>query len=296
MGVAEDHYPEPKLVADSFGRVAKEYDKYAVVQSAVLQRLLERLDPIKLECATIVDLGSGTGAASKSLKKRFKKAKVINVDLSIGMLKHSKRRGLMCSYRVAYANADAHFMPFVDDSVELVFTNLMLQWCRGIDQVFGEIKRVLKPGGLLVFSTFGPDTLKEIKQSWQKVDAGVHVNAFYDMHDLGGMVAQAGLSDMVLDTDLLTVYYQDVKSFMKELKKIGACNRLGVRRKTLTGKKRMLNMIEAYEEYRDDQGLPVSYEVVYGHAWNLARAANVAGEVEIPLRDLTSKLHKSAIK
>lgn len=245
------------------------YESSAILQRNVCKELLQRLDLTNIKPSVILDVGCGTGWGTQDLLKKYKKAKVLSLDLSPEMLKQTKSKGgwlrkptLIC--------ADAEDIPLQDESVDLIFSSLMLQWC-DYKKVFAEFKRLLKPDGLLMFSTFGPDTLKELKKSWEQVDSHAHVNDFTDMHDLGDELIQAGLAEPVMDMDLLTLTYQDVKSVMVDLKAIGANTILKNQKKAvekgLVTPGKFKRVITHYEKYRKNGVIPASYEIVYGHAW-----------------------------
>jgi malonyl-CoA O-methyltransferase len=150
-----------------------------------------------------------------------------------------------------------------------VFSSLMLQWCHDLDAVFNRIRLVMRPGGLLLFSSLGPDTLAELRESWRAAgdDEVVHVNSFYDMHDVGDALIRSGFADPVMEAETLTLTYEQVFDLMRELKRVGANNINGGRRRSLTGPARMQRVVAAYEQWRRDGRLPATYEVVYGHAW-----------------------------
>lgn len=245
------------------------YESSAVLQRNVCKELLQRLDLTSLKPSVVLDAGCGTGWGTRDLLKKYKKAKIISLDLSPQMLRQTKSKGgwfrkpeLIC--------ADAEDIPLENESVDLVFSNLMLQWC-DYKKVFAEFKRVLKPEGLLMFSTFGPDTLKELKQSWAQVDDHAHVNDFTDMHDLGDELIYAGLAEPVMDMDLLTLTYKDVISVMNDLKAIGANTILKNQQQSaelgLVTPAKLKRVIAYYEQFRSQGIVPASYEVVYGHAW-----------------------------
>jgi malonyl-CoA O-methyltransferase len=171
----------------------------------------------------------------------------------------------------------------------MIFSNLTLQWCNDLDRVFEGFWRILKPGGLLMFSTFGPDTLKELRACWHKIDQFTHVNAFIDMHDVGDALMRHRFSEPVMDVERLTLTYQDIRTLMQDLKMLGAHNVTAGRRQTLTGKGRIQALTRAYESYRHDGVLPASYEVVYGHAWipaNKEQDLHSGYETRIPLSHL----------
>jgi malonyl-CoA O-methyltransferase len=180
-------------------------------------------------------------------------------------------------------------LPFKDASVDLIFSNLMLQWCDEPDATFAEVRRVLKPAGFFGFTTLGPDTLKELRTAWSQADGHQHVSRFLDMHDIGSALGRAGLVEPVLDVDRIQLTYPDSRSLMSDLKAIGAHNATAGRARGLTGKSRMKKMTDAYESFRRDGLLPATYEVVYGAAWGTAgRPASraIAGEVRIPLTSI----------
>ncbi len=289
----EDRYTIAKAhIRQSFDKSASRYDEVAVLQREVANRVLERLDLVKMEPKRILDLGCGTGLNSKALNKRYKKAQVLSLDLSPGMLKEArKHKGWLSKQR--FVCGDAESLPLADDSVDLIFSSLTIQWCSNLDRVFSECFRVLRPGGLLMFATLGPDTLHELRNSWKSVDGHNHVNAFIDMHDIGDAMIRARLADPVMDVETITMTYNEVMALMRDLKVLGAHNMTGGRSRHLTGKERLRAMTEAYESYRKDGLLPASYEVVYGHAWapeNKEKLQNGAdGVFHFPLEKLTGR-------
>jgi len=281
---------EKTRVANSFGRASGLYHSASQLQEGVANELFERLDLMTLVPARILDLGSGPGKAATKLVKRFRKARLIELDISFDMLAEAKRDTPRFFSRRSKLCNDAENLSLATSSVDLVFSNLMLQWCQDLDAAFKEIARVLKPGGLFIFSSFGPDTLVELRQSWAAVDDSVHVNAFIDMHDVGDALMRAQLENPVLETDLLLRSYESAWPLMRELKTLGAHNVNSGRRRTLTGKTKFNGMLAEYEKLRQAEGLPASYEVVYGHAW--APAAQLARRVD----EMTSTYPLSALR
>ena len=291
--------PQPtfdkRRVRASFDAAAEHYDDVAILQREIAQRILERLDLVKLQPDTILDIGAGTGIAAHALSKRYKKSRVIAFDLAPNMLKQARQRGSLLHKLMAkrgFICGDAEHLPFADNSVELIFSSSTLQWCSNLDHTFTELKRILKPGGLLMFSTFGPDTLKELRQSWQAADTNddenIHVHDFIDMHDIGDAMLRAGLADPVMDVENFTLTYPDAYQLMRELKTLGAHNVATDRRHSLTGKTRVKKMLAAYETLRSNGSLPATYEVVYGHAWAAELASNnsTSRDINIPLDQL----------
>lgn len=254
----------------AFEKAAASYDAAAVLQKEVAHRLVERMELMSMKPTSILDAGAGTGFISQLLSERYPKAKITALDLALNMLKQSRSKRTFkqrWNKQFHYVNAEVENLPFADASVELVISGLTFQWCQDLPKVFKEIRRVLAPGGLLLFSTFGPDTLKELRQSWASVDDMPHVNIFADMHNVGDALLQSGFADPVMDMEMLTVTYKDVKTVMQDLKQIGAHNVMHGRSQQITGKDKLKRMMQAYEEYRQDGLLPVSHEIVYGHAW-----------------------------
>lgn len=260
-------YLEKQHIRQSFDGAASQYDEAAVLQREVGQRLLERLALIRLVPKVLVDVGCGTGISTVALLKKYRKAQVIGLDIAPNMLAMTRKRTpwLRTLHCVC---GDAESLPLADASCDLLFSNLTLQWCGDLDQTFQEFRRILRPGGLLLFSTLGPDTLKELRQSWQAVDRYNHVNAFIDMHDVGDALVRAAFADPVMDMEVITLTYPDVFALMRDLKTLGAHNLSAGRSRNLTGKGRLRVLQTAYEEFRRVDGLlPATYEVVYGHAW-----------------------------
>ncbi len=283
----DEFFLAPAGVRRSFDKAARTYDSAAVVPTEIRNRLLERLDIVRLQPQTVLDLGAGTGHASKALKQRYRAAEIIALDLSPAMLVEANHRQswLRRFHRVA---ADAHRLPIKDASIELVFSNLMLEWCHDPDTVFQEIRRVLKPGGLLSFATLGPDTLRELRAAWREVDSYTRVHRFIDMHDLGDALMRAGLAEPVMDTERLTVTYPDVDALMRELVATGSSNVTQGRPRGLASKARLESLRRAIARVSKEGALPVSMEVVYGHAWagQLRRPKAAGGEIRIPVSSL----------
>lgn len=284
--------PDKRELRRAFDGAAPVYDEVAVLQREVGERLLERLELVLLQPQRVLDVGAGTGLATRALQKRYRKAEVLALDLAPGMLKAARRRGsfwrpLRCIC------ADAEALPLASNSVDLVFSNFTLQWVHDLDRAFNEFQRVLRPGGLLMFSSLGPDTLRELRQSWASVDDYTHVNAFIDMHDVGDALVRARFADPVLDVENFTLTYPRVGDLMRDLKRLGAHNVTAGRRRGLTTRAKLQAMQAAYERYRGGDGrLPATYEIVYGHAWapeTLPQRADASGAVKIPLSSLKRK-------
>lgn len=257
---------DKRRVRAAFERAAEHYDQFAVLQREVGERMLGRLDYMRLQPHVIGDVGAGTGLATAALAKRYRRAQVISIDLAHAMLQRARRRSPWFR-SVGFVGGDAEALPLADGSCDLLFSNLMLQWCNDLERVFAEFRRVLRPGGLLLFSTFGPDTLQELRQCWSRIDGHTHVSAFADMHDIGDALLRNRFADPVMDAEHFTLTYDNARTLMREIKAIGAHNATAGRARGLTGKGRLQALEHAYEDFRRDGALPASYEVVYGHGW-----------------------------
>ena len=263
---------DKKMMRRAFSRAAAGYDASAVLQREVCTRMLERLDFIRLKPARLLDAGSGTGWGGRQLAERYLDAEIISLDIAIGMLQNAKGRAswwqkLFGGRRQMAVCADVEALPLMSNSVEMVWSNLALQWCNDLPATFVELHRVLKSEGLAMFSTFGPDTLKELRQAFNGVDDKNHLNRFADMHDIGDMLVQAGFSEPVMDMEYITLTYDDVRGVLQDLKAIGAHNTTEGRGRGLMGKAAFGRLLANYEKLRRDGKLPATYEIVYGHAW-----------------------------
>ena len=251
--------PDKHQVAASFSRAAESYDSVAALQRAVGHELLVRL-PEPCAPARWLDLGSGTGYFSRALGERFADAEGVALDIAEGMLRHARPLAGARHFVVG----DAEHLPLRDESCDLLFSSLALQWCGDFSAVLREARRVLRPGGVLAFSSLCVGTLRELRDSWQAVDGFVHVNRFRRFEDYQGLCAASGLQVLSLHTHPQVLYYPDVRSLTHELKALGAHNLNPGRPGGLTGRARMLALLAAYERFRQPQGLPATYQVVYG--------------------------------
>ncbi|MEQ1593352.1 MAG: malonyl-ACP O-methyltransferase BioC [Thiobacillaceae bacterium] len=279
--MVEDFVLDHAEVQRAFDRAAASYDAHAVLQREVCDRLLERLDFMKLAPRQVLDVGAGTGYGLQHLRTRYADASLLALDLAPAML-HATRARLplpslpqrVLSHFTSNALAPTHLvcadmerLPLKANSVDLVWSSLALQWANDLEATLGGFHRTLAPGGLLMFATFGPDTLKELRSAFAHVDAAPHVNRFADLHDIGDMLVNAGFSSPVMEMEMLTLTYADLKALMHDLKGIGAHNAAAVRKRGLLGKSAWKKLEQAYEMHRIDGRLPATYEVIYGHAW-----------------------------
>ena len=264
----------------SFGRAADTYDAAAILQKQVRAEMLSRLDLVKINPQVILDAGCGTGAASHALQKRFAKSQVVSLDFALPMLQKTRSHdlGLLSQLKSLFGStkqsllcADIEALPLASASTGLIWSNLAIQWCNDLDAALQEFHRVLQPEGLLMFSTFGPDTLRELRIATNQNNVGesrrTSVSRFIDMHDIGDALVRAGFSAPVLDVERFTLTYDDVKSVMRDLKSIGAHNATDGRARGLLGRGFLQKLQENYEQFRSEGKLPATFEVVYGHAW-----------------------------
>lgn len=266
---------DKRAVRRSFERAAESYDAAAVLQHEICARMLERLALVKHTPRALLDAGSGTGNAIPALLTRYAGVPLVTLDLATAMLERGRQRlkwwqtlpGLRPP--LLPVCADLERLPLARESVGLVWSNLALQWVNELPRAFGEMLRVLEPGGLLMFSTFGPDTLKELSRAYLEAgaDARLHVNRFVDMHDIGDMLVAAGYADPVMDMETFTLTYADVRALMRDLKAIGAHNSMAERAPGLSPRALLRGVERSYEMRRRDGRLPATFEVIYGHAW-----------------------------
>ena len=253
----------------SFARAADTYDAAAVLQREIADRLLARLEVVRRRPRVILDIGCGTGYDLRRLAQRYPRARVLGLDIAETMTRRARRRaGLLrrLTGRSLCVCGDAERLPVATASVDMVVSNLALQWCDP-RLVFAEARRVLRPGGLIMFTTFGPDTLRELRAAWRAADNAAHVHTFIDMHDLGDMLMHAGFADPVMDMEAFTLTYADVRGVLRDIKQLGAHNAALARARGLTGKARFARFRAAYEACARDGKIPATYEAVYGHAW-----------------------------
>ena len=274
----------------AFERAARGYDAAAALQQEVAGRLLERLELTTIRPTRMLDLGCGTGGNLRALQRRYPQARLFACDLALNMLLAARRR-LGFWRRVPLACADALHLPFAAGAFDLIYCNLVLQWCDDLDRALVELRRTLAPHALLLFSSFGPDTLKELRAAWRVVDGFNHVNRFIDMHDVGDALIRAGFVEPVMDVERLTLTYTNVQALARDLKAVGAHNVTAGRPRGLGGRRRAANLASAYERFRRDGRLPATYEVVYGTAWTPAYLP--AGMLTPAERDAALHAHRA---
>jgi len=278
----EQALPNKRATRRAFDR-AKQFDTASFIHDAARDRLLERLGLVSFTPGVVVDLGCATGRGAAALAGLYAEARVVAVDASAGMLRATAaRRG----GGVAAVGGDAEQLPLRSHCVDLLFANLLLPWCRP-DVVFAEAARVLEPGGVVMFATLGPDSLAEIRRAFSSVDAGIHVHAAFDMHDLGDLAMRAGLAEPVLDVDRLTVTYAEPAILWRDLKAVAAANVAGGRRRALTGRDRWRRFERALAPVPGER-FAVTVELIFGQAFGAGptatrRRAGGATEIAVPV-------------
>lgn len=273
MNVLQNQNTTKDKIAHCFNQAANSYDNHAVLQQEIGDRCLERLEYIKINPQTILDLGAATGFLTQKIQQRYANASIVGIDLATALLSTAKQQ---TSSSIAYLGADMEQLPFIKNSFDFIFSNLSLQWCQDPKVTFKEVFRLLKPNGLFLFTTVGPDTLYELKESWRTIDPHYHhANQFLDMHHVGDGLLKTKFQDPVIDKEYFTLTYSHPKTLLKDLKATGTHAVLESTRNTLSGKNKLQAMYKAYEQFKNEDGLyPATYEIIYGHAWKPVENAN----------------------
>jgi len=274
--MAEDR---KQAVRRAFERAAADYDRFAFLQQEVARRLDEHLDEMKLSPEVILDAGCGTGFGVPLLRARFPQARLLALDLAHGMVAQARQRHAPPAGWRRWLSprstrhtplialcGDLEQLPLRQDGLDVVWSSLTLQWV-DLPRAFAEVNRVLKPGGLFLFATLGPDTLRELRAASEGLDGHAHVNRFIDMHDVGDALVRAGFANPVMEMEHITLTYADLKGVLLDIRGIGAQTVLAGRRSGLMGKQAWAALARNYEAFRREGRLPATYEVVYGHAW-----------------------------
>ena len=291
--VPDPGVPDLRAVRRHFARAAATYDGAAVLQKEVGARMAERLDVVKLSPASILDAGCGTGDAQAEFAVRFPAARYVGLDVAEPMLDAARAKAGLSRSALArifasfaggrgvveprFVCGDIAWLPFKTGAFDLVWSNLALQWVSDLPKALAEVDRVLAVDGLITFSTFGPDTLKELRAAFAVVDRHAHVSRFTDMHDIGDMLVGAGFADPVMHMEMVTLTYADAPAMMRDLKAIGATNATHARPRALMGRGRWERALAALEAMRRDGRIPATFEVIYGHAWKAASTRTIEG-------------------
>ena len=272
-----------KRIREDFTKAAKTYDSAAVIQEEICRRALERLQMLKLQAEVILDIGSGTGTSLNGLQTLFPNSQIIASDIALSMLQQNQKFLSICN--------DAERSAIKSASVDLIFSTSTFQWCEDLPQVLEECSRILKNDGALLFTTFGPDTLIELRKSWAQVDQFDHVHNFMDMHHISDILLSLQYTDPVVDREMIVVEYEKIQQLLRDLKATGSRSKFETQAKSsllgLTGKAKFQRVITAYESFRQKNGLlPASYEVIYGYARKSSLQTSTNGEIRIPVDNI----------
>jgi len=282
-----------------FDRRASRFGRHDAVVREVGRRLVERLDLIRLDPREIVDIGCGAGGERAALLARYPTAKWTGIDLSLAMLRPQpagllRRIAATAGFDVVRERvvASAEALPLADDRVDLLVSNLMLHWHPAPHEVFPEWLRVLRPGGLLLFSCFGPDTLKELRAACLQAGLPARPVPFVDLHDFGDMMVAAGLATPVMDAEVLKLTYPDARALLAEVRALGG-NPRDDRAAALPGGRRARALVEALDAQRGADGrVALSFEIAYGHAWKPMAAVRKGAPATVPLERLRASLRR----
>lgn len=275
---------DQSLLIQSFNRAAETYDHYNFLQKHVGQKLIAQLDFIKLQPKHILEIGCGTGFCTTLLREKYPQAQIIALDIAENMLRKAKRTYGDGESSTQYICADATHLPFAPTSFDLIFSNLTLQWLSPYQWIFKEWLRVVRPSGCLLLSTFGPNTLHELRTSWHGVDVHTHTNQFIDILTTGNDLMHSGWHHPVLDHEDITVRYEQLDQLFKDLKMIGAHNMTLGRHNGLMGKDKWQRFLKNYaDHYRHEGKYNLSYQVIYAHSFAPPIAPNTMHKINIPI-------------
>lgn len=293
-----------RTIRRHFERAAATYDAASVLQKEIGARMAERLDVVRLAPAVLLDAGCGTGEAQGELAARYPQARRVALDIAPAMLsaarakvrQHSSLTSRLLAPLRGTSGGGTHFvcgdilaLPFRAGSFDLVWSNLVLQWVDDLPRALAEFHRVLDVDGLLTFTTFGPDTLRELRAAFAQLDAAPHVNRFVDMHDVGDLLVHAGFADPVLQMEYVTLTYAEPAAMVRDLKAIGATNAAASRTRGLMGRGRWRRAMAALDAMRRDGRIPATFEVVHGHAWKAAPNRTADGRAIVRVQRTASR-------
>ena len=273
---AAPQFVDCRQVRQSFSRIAGRYGEGDFFAREIDRRMLERLDYVRVEPKRVLDLGCSRGASLPDLAVRYPAAQQLALDLvpelltGLRVARPAWQRwiGVGAANGVMPLAADATKLPLLSRSTDLIWSNLLLHWLDDPLPALAEAHRVLDVGGLLMFSTLGPDSLKELRSSF--ADGYAHTQRFIDMHDLGDMLVGCGFADPVMDMEVVKLTYDSFDDLLRELQAAGSNCAMKARRHGLTGRAAWAKARAVYETLRENGKLPASFEVVYGHAWKVA--------------------------
>jgi malonyl-CoA O-methyltransferase len=280
------------LIRRSFEKAASTYDEAAVLQRHVGAALVHRLDALRLQPTRILEIGCATGFCTQLLSEKFPNAQIVALDIAMPMLYFAKKK-LNFAANVGYLCANAASLPFADNRFDLIFSNLTLQWLNDVPDFFAQCRRLVMPGGYMMMTTLGPQTLHELRVSWEGVDAYQHVNEFKGINELGDQLLAAQFQDPVCDVDDVILRYRDLSTLFQDLKGLGATSHGAHRPQGLMGKQRWQHFIDNYQQFRESSGhYPASYQVVYVHGFAGKRVAKQTSteEASFPISELRRRV------
>jgi malonyl-CoA O-methyltransferase len=280
----------------TFDRAARQRGESFIARE-IERRMAERLDYIKHAPARILDAGCGGGEGAAMLRARYPRADLIGVDASAGALARARGarsvgerlRAMVGGTQAHYVRADLSAAAIRPGACDMLWSNLALAWSADVPAAIRGWGTAVAPGGLVMFSTFGPDTLRELAAAFAGCDDAPHVHPFTDMHDIGDMLIEAGFGEPVIDMEVITLTYASPDALIAELRGAGYGNVRTDRRRTLMGRERWAAMLTAYAGRARDGRVPATFEVVYGHAWKAAPRTAADGRAivrfdKLPLR------------
>ena len=252
-----------------FDRHATTYDQYASLQNKISDNLFKKLDLIELRPNLILDLGCGTGRNGRIMKEKYKNMRLINYDFSVNMLREAKKKQhKILDNECAFVCGDIEELSFSENTFDVIWSTSSLQWCNNLSDIFKKVQLTLKPGGLFIFSTFGPNTLYELKSITKKISNYQKTNTFLDIFSIEDMLINEGFGDQVIDSEEFCLTYKDINKLLLDIRKIGATSGFKSKKTGLSGKNFLKLILDGYKKYSYDGIFPATYEVVYGYAWN----------------------------
>lgn len=252
-----------KRIRQAFNTKASTYDQYSIVQREVGRRMVERIDLLKSKPLSILDLGSGTGYLAELLLLKFSTSSITCLDLADNMLLECKKKNPNLHLIIS----DIENMPFKPASFDLIISSFTLHWCEEIEKIFFDVRKLLKNNGVFMFTTVGPNTLRELQDAYKDIDVEQHINSFTDMHLYGDSLLKCGFDDPVMDSEEIIVEYKNFKGVLDSLKKTGANTVIGQKPRYLN-KETFKRLTDKYPRNKDNGSFPVTYEMIYGMSWN----------------------------
>lgn len=267
-------------VKNAFSNSASTYNDAAILQKEILSRLIDRLKTLQPTADKLLDVGSGTGLACEEVSRLYGSDSYFAYDFALPMLKLSQQQYQQINQRSVCGDAES--LPYKEKTFDVVFSASTYQWVNDIGNAFVSGYEALKDNGLFVFSTFGPDTLRELRECFAAVDRQQHVSSFIDMQELGDGLLATGFHAPVMESEIITIEYSSPQQLLRDLRATGATNHLQERSRNFMGKSKLKNMLGEYEKLVLSNGkYPATYEVLYGHGWKKSgESANQVGARE----------------